>query len=121
MDARGHMFYKERRLAPVGVMYKAGVRKFTLDDEVPWVHHIFGCENRLPSQFVLGQAAVIDELADHQDVDKDQGDWDLQKADKSVPEVPCNEEQVLLRPNLESCKQIGMTVHCDAMRCVFSP
>lgn len=96
-DASSQIVYDESRFPPVVVKYRVGIRSYTIDDGVTWAHCAPGRDDCVPSQVDMEHAPVIEELAGDRGEDVDEGDWDLSRADRQVPDGDRNEQQVLFR------------------------
>lgn len=78
-----------------------------------WAHRASGGENPAPWQGDVEQVAVIEELAGNPWEDRDEGDWDLSRADRLEPEVGRDEQQFLFCRVSEMGRQIRVTVCSD--------
>lgn len=84
----------ERWLQLVIVKYKTGIQCFTLDGAMVLAHCACGLDNCVLLQIEVDLRAFIDKLEADWVLDRDEGGWDLLRADKPLTDVSRDEQQL---------------------------
>lgn len=78
-----------------------------------WAQRPPGRGNCVPSQVHVKQEAVINKFAFDASEEENEGDWDLLKVNRPIPNVASNEQKVRLCRFPELGRRIGVTVRGD--------